>query len=251
LFTIFYIEQGDGEEMKNCIWNFLRWSFFIFIGLLILGVIVRDITQTSDFMKWLVFRRWFPYPQAALLSILVMAFALILSDLLSAIENVNNVPWYLRILVNVGKILAQICPRRKNNLVGGVLFLAFLALFIISILLPKCLVLNQIRVTFDIRDKHGIINALPGEIISAEPGSYINIETRLETRLPNLSLSQITCTWVHMGDGSIVPATQCATDYRIGVDNILDTVSVQLSQSFCPSLGVHTIILKRSDQTGE
>lgn len=114
-------------------------------------------------------------------------------------------------------------------------------------LIPKCVTSDQILISFDIWDDNKLIaDVFSGETILVEPGNYIDIDTKLETGLPNLPLSQVTCAWTYTGDGSIKSITQCKTNYETGRDDTIDTVSVKLSQPFCPSLGFHTFILKKS-----
>jgi hypothetical protein len=231
--------------MKKCAWNFLVWSSLLFLVLTIGGLFSSEIRQSSEIMKWLVFRRWFPYPQAGTLAVLLTTSMIALSDLAKEFAKIENAPWLLKAFVKLGKTLNKICPKRKSKAAGGIPFTVFLALFILSMSVPRCVTPDQVRVSFDIRDDGRLIaSVFTGETAPVESGIYIDIETRLETGLPNLPLSQITCAWTYMGDGSIRSATQCKTDYRTGTDDRLDTVSVKLSQPFCPSLGFHTFILK-------
>ena len=235
------------EKMKKCIWNFLCWSFVIFFGLLIWGLINQDIRQSSELMKWLLFRHWYPYFQAATLSILLTTSALVLSGFIKEIAAIDNAPLYLKILDKIGKALNTICPDQKNNIAWRILWGISIMLFILSMLIPKCVTSDQILISFDIWDDNKLIaDVFSGETVLVEQGNYIDIETKLETGLLNLPLSQITCAWTYMGDGSIKSITQCKTNYETGRDDTIDTVSVKLSQPFCPSLGFHTFILKKS-----
>jgi hypothetical protein len=243
--------------MNRSKWNFLflflGWSFVLFLVLVSAGLVSHDVCQSSGCMQWLLSRRWYPYLQSASLSILLMTVAIVASSLIGAIDNVNGVIIIAaRLLSKIGAAFNESFPAQRNSVLWGFLLLLSASFFVTSLLIPNCIAISQAQVTFEITNNGRMVGSVyPGEMLPVGAERHLDIETKFAASLPSLYLSQITCAWTYMGDGGTVSAAQCRLHYRTGTDDIPDTITVKLSQPFCPSLGYYTFLLGKLEPTGD
>ena len=220
--------------MKKCIWRFLGGIFILSIGLITFGLILQNIVQPSNTIRWLLYRWGYPYFQSITLSASLVTIAIVLPDFVKKIANFQKVPVLLGQLLT---FLADICPEQGNNIIRWILSGFSLILFIVSISFPRCFSSSEVLISFDVSNDGALVaNVSPGEIFSTQPGVSIEIEARLDADLFNSAPLQKLCTWTtYTGDGRLLGATNCKINYRTGVDGMPDPVAVTIIQKGCTS----------------
>jgi len=228
---------------KNYAWSALGWILAFSIVLIVVGLIIQDINQPSDIIRWLIYRRGYPYFQAVSFSILVVTSAVVLRNWIMKLLKGEKAPYLVDIFL---KLLPYISPQQKNSIVWIILLGFSFVFFISSFFFPRCFAPDVILVSFDIYDNGNLIVHLsPGETVFYNPGSYIDIEAKLEARMFNLPPPNISCGWAtYTGDGRLIQGTNCKINYQTGRDGNPDPVVVMVTQKGCAaSLGYYSFFI--------
>jgi len=234
------------RDRKYYAWRVLSWLLGISISLIVAGSFIQNISQPSDAIRWLIYRRGYPYFQAITFSALVVTSAIVLHHFIKEIVVDDKVPWMIRVLL---KLLSDIFPEQNNGGVWRILLVFSIVSFIFSISFPRCLSSGAILVSFDIIDNGVLIAHIsPGEPVLHDPGSYIDIEAKLEANLFNLAPPQVICKWAtYTGDGRLVQSTNCKINYQTGIDRNPDPVVVNITQKGCASsLGYYSFFISNA-----
>jgi hypothetical protein len=224
----------------------LGWFVGLSAGLIVIGLLTQDIAQPREWIRWLIYRRGYPYWQAVLFSALAVTASVAVPGGLKALAGLQKLPEILRLILDR---LAGAAPGSRHP-IWGVFFFFSLVLFLGSLYLPRCLSPNEVLVSFDIFENGGLVrHASPGEAVPYAPSRFIEIEAKLEANLFNLPAPRVTCEWSHTGDGRSIQATNCKLNYQTGIDDRVDPVVVGITQRSCSSysLGRHSFSLSKSE----
>jgi hypothetical protein len=227
---------------KKYIWRILSRISILSIVFIFVGLILQNIAQPLDTIRWLLYRWGYPYLQSIALSILLVTLAIVRPD----IANNKKVPLLLGQLLT---ILINNYPKQNNKNMQRILLGLSTILLIASISFPRCFSSSEVLISFDIwNDNILIANVSSGEVFSTKPGISIEIEAKLEADLFNSAAPQKFCTWTtYTGDGKLLGSTNCKINYRTGLDGKPDPISVKIIQKGCvSSLGNQSFFVKNS-----
>src|SRR5687767_1927199 len=69
-------QPGSGSRSLHLL-RLLFWFLGISVGLIVIGSLIQDIPQLSNAIRWLIYRRGYPYFQAITLSALVVTASVV------------------------------------------------------------------------------------------------------------------------------------------------------------------------------
>ncbi len=134
--------------------SILLWFLGLAAGLISVCLLIQDIPQPLDAVRWLIYRRGYPYFQAITFSALVITASVVIPDVLKALVDIEKLPGIVRFILDR---LSRVASGYTNNpLWTTSLFLSLIA-FISFLYLPKCLSSNAILVSFDILDNGSLV----------------------------------------------------------------------------------------------
>ena len=235
------------ESRYRYVLRLLGWFLGLSAGLIVLGLFAQEIPQAREAIRWLIYRRGYPYPQAILFSALAVTAAVVVPGGLKALARLEKLPELLRLILDR---LAGAAPR-SNHPAGWVLFSSSLVFFLIFLFLPTCFSPGAALVSFDIFEGGSLVkHVFPEETVAYAPSRFVEIEAKLEMNLFNLSSPPVNCEWTtHTGDGRMLQATNCKISYQTGSDERIDPVVVSITQRSCSaySLGRHFFSFSKSE----
>ncbi|HEY3473669.1 MAG TPA: hypothetical protein VGK56_03615 [Anaerolineales bacterium] len=240
------LPEGSGKRRLS-VPPLLLWFLGLSTTLIVIGLLAQDIPQAREGIRWLIYRRGYPYPQAILFSALAVTASVAVPGGLKALAGLEKLPEILRLILTR---LAGAAPGSRHP-VWGILFFISLVSFLVFLYLPTCFSPEAILVSFDIFEGgRPVSHVSPGEMVAYAPSRFVEIEAKLEMNLFNLSAPPVNCEWTtHTGDGRLIQATNCKINYQTGSDERLDPVVVSITQRSCSSnsLGHHSFFLSKSE----
>lgn len=229
----------------------LMWFLGLSAGLILVGLWVQDIPQPGGPIRWLIYRRGYPYFQSISLSALLVAASVVIpSAALAQLEKIDPNHWIARLLLILLERLQKLSSVYRSNRFWKVLFGLSVASFVASLWFPQCLSPKAILVSFDIFENGSLVrHVFPGETIVYDPARYIEIEAKVEANLFNLPSPRVTCEWTtSTGDGRLLQGTNCKINYQTGSDGRSDPVVVSIIQNGCPaSFGFHSFFVSKAE----
>ena len=239
-------QPGSGSQWLHLL-RLLFWFLGISVGLIVIGSLIQDIPQLSNAIRWLIYRRGYPYFQAITLSALVVTASVVVPSALDQIVSIDDVHSIIRIVL---KFLLKISSGYRSNAFWTALLFVSLLSFIVSLGFPRCLLQQDVLVSFELVEGGSLVREVfPGETISYAPSRYTEIEAKLEANLFNLPPPRINCEWVtSTGDGRLIQGTNCKINYQTGSDERSDPLSVRITQSGCAApVGYYSFFLSTSE----
>ena len=241
------IDQPSSASRLLHLLSLLLWFLGLSVGLIVIGSLIQDLPQLSNAIRWLIYRRGYPYFQAITLSALVVTASVVVPSAMEQVVSIDKVHWIIRIVL---KFLLKISSGYRSNAFWTVLLFASLVSFISSLGFPRCLLQQDVLVSFEIVEGGSLVGEVsPQQTIFYLPSSFVEIEAKLEANLFNLPPPRVNCEWVtSTGDGRLMQGTNCKINYQTGSDERSDPLSVSMTQSGCAApVGYYSFFISKSE----